>query len=351
MKIAVIGTGYIGLVMGVVLSNVAHMVTCIDADSEKVEKLSRGIPTIYEPGLKELIQRNIRERRLFFTSEHKKGLEGADVVFIAVGTPHHKDGLANLSYVEHPACEITANITRDVIVGIKSTVPVGTSFHIKELINRNTINSVHVRIASNPEFLSEGPAVKDTFHGDRIGTEDEATADILAEINGPFNMPILKTDMSSVEMIKYYSNVFLTTKISFINEFANLCESLGASVEKTAKGMGFDHRIGPDFLKAGIGYGGSCFPKDTNALVQPAGNGNHKFNLLKSVIEANNNQQLLLINRILARFGSIEGKSTAVLGLAFKPNTDDLRESPALVMIPKLAALGADIIAYDPIAI
>ncbi|MDD9148220.1 UDP-glucose/GDP-mannose dehydrogenase family protein [Sporolactobacillus sp. CQH2019] len=353
MKIAVIGTGYVGLVTGVALSEIGHTVICIDVDPEKVEKLSQGIPTIYEPGLKELIQKNINNGRLFFTSEHRRGLEGADVVYIAVGTPQRRDGSANLSYVEQAAVDIAANITRNVIVVIKSTVPVGTNFHIKELINRNTVNGVHVRIASNPEFLREGSAVHDTFHGDRIviGTEDGETADILAEINKPFDMPILKTDISSAEMIKYSSNAFLATKISFINEIANLCESLGANVEEVARGMGFDHRIGPDFLKAGIGYGGSCFPKDTNALVQLAGNADHEFNLLKSVIEVNNNQQLLLIDKILSRFGSVRGKRAAVLGLAFKPNTDDLRESPALVMIPKLVKLGADVIAYDPIAV
>lgn len=353
MKIAVIGTGYVGLVTGVALSEIGHTVTCIDVDPEKVEKLSHGIPTIYEPGLKELIQKNSEAGRLFFTSEHKRGLDGAEVIYIAVGTPQRKDGAANLSYVEQAARDIAANIAGNVIVVIKSTVPAGTNFHIKDLINRNTNNGVHIKIASNPEFLREGSAVRDTFHGDRIviGAEDKATADILAEINKPFNMPILKTDISSAEMIKYASNAFLATKISFINEIANICESLGANVEEVARGMGFDHRIGPDFLKAGIGYGGSCFPKDTNALVQLAGNANHEFNLLKSVIEVNNGQQILLLDKILSRFGSIEGKRAAVLGLAFKPDTDDLRESPALVMVPKLAALGADVIAYDPVAV
>ncbi|CAM3129673.1 UDP-glucose dehydrogenase family protein [Sporolactobacillus spathodeae] len=353
MKIAVIGTGYVGLVTGVALSEVGHTVTCIDVDPEKVEKLSHGIPTIYEPGLEELIKKNIGQGRLFFTSEHRTGLKEASVIYIAVGTPQRKDGSANLDYVEHAALDIAANIDRDTIIVIKSTVPVGTNFHIKNLINKNTKNGIRVKIASNPEFLREGSAVKDTFHGDRIviGSEDRETADVLAEVNKPFEMPIIKTDISSAEMIKYASNAFLATKISFINEIANICESLGANVEEVAKGMGLDHRIGPDFLKAGIGYGGSCFPKDTNALVQLAGNANHEFNLLKSVIEVNNKQQILLLDKIMTRFGDISGKRVAVLGLAFKPNTDDLRESPALVMIPKLAALGANVIAYDPIAV
>ncbi|BBN97841.1 UDP-glucose dehydrogenase family protein [Sporolactobacillus terrae] len=353
MKIAVIGTGYVGLVTGVALSEIGHVVTCIDVDPSKVEKLSKGIPTIYEPGLEELIKKNISSGNLHFTSEHQNGLPDADVVYIAVGTPQRADGAANLDYVEQAALDIAANIKQDIIVVIKSTVPVGTNFHIKELINKNTNNGVHVKIASNPEFLREGSAVKDTFHGDRIviGTEDEESAEVLAQINEPFDTPIVKTDISSAEMIKYSSNAFLATKISFINEIANLCESMGANVEEVAKGMGLDHRIGPDFLKAGIGYGGSCFPKDTNALVQLAGNANHEFNLLKSVIKVNNNQQVLLLDKILNRFGNIQGKRVAVLGLAFKPNTDDLRESPALVMVPKLLDLGANVVAYDPIAV
>jgi nucleotide sugar dehydrogenase len=353
MKIAVIGTGYVGLVTGVALSDIGHSVTCIDIDPSKVEKLNQGIPTIYEPGLKDLIRKNIREHRLSFTAEHKTGLKDAKVVYIAVGTPQRPDGSANLDYVEHAARDIAANIDQSIVVVIKSTVPVGTNFHIRDVINSNTKPGVQVQIASNPEFLREGSAVKDTFHGDRIviGSEDEATGDILEAINKPFDMPIVRTDISSAEMIKYSSNAFLATKISFINEIANICESLGANVDEVAKGMGFDHRIGPDFLRAGIGYGGSCFPKDTNALVQLAGNAHHEFNLLKSVIEVNNNQQILLIDKILSRFGSIEGKKAAVLGLAFKPNTDDLRESPALVMIPKLVALGAKVTAYDPIAV
>ncbi|MDN3954741.1 UDP-glucose dehydrogenase family protein [Sporolactobacillus laevolacticus] len=353
MNISVIGTGYVGLVTGVALSEIGHTVTCIDMDPVKVETLNKGIPTIYEPGLEELMKQNMASRRLSFTAEHSKGLSHAEVVYIAVGTPQRADGSANLDYVEAAAKDIARNITQNVIVVIKSTVPVGTNFHILNVIRAHTHDGIQVHIASNPEFLREGSAIKDTFHGDRIiiGAEDTETANVLEEINAPFKMPIIKTDISSAEMIKYASNAFLATKISFINEIANICESLGANVEEVAKGMGFDHRIGPDFLKAGIGYGGSCFPKDTNALVQLAGNNHHDFNLLKSVIEVNNNQQTLLIDKIMSRFGKLEGKRVAVLGLAFKPHTDDLRESPALVMIPKLAELGAEIIAYDPIAI
>ncbi|GAY77454.1 UDP-glucose dehydrogenase [Sporolactobacillus inulinus] len=352
MKIAVIGTGYVGLVTGVALAEIGHTVTCIDVDPKKVESLNQGVPTIYEPGLGEMMLRNQKQNRLFFTDQHKLGLANAAVVYLAVGTPQNADGSANLSYVERAAAEVAEQIDHPVVVVIKSTVPVGTNLGIKRLMMRRIRPGVFIRIASNPEFLREGSAIHDTFHGDRIiiGTEDEETASLLAEINKPFGLPIVKTDLFSSEMIKYASNAFLATKISFINEIANLCEKLGANVEEVAKGMGMDHRIGDAFLRAGIGYGGSCFPKDTNALVQLAGNHHHAFHLLKSVIEVNNQQHRLLIDKILERFGSINGKKVAVLGLAFKPNTDDLRESPALVMIPQLAALGADVIGYDPIA-
>lgn len=352
MKIAVIGTGYVGLVTGVALSEIGHQVTCIDIDPNKVAELNQGIPTIYEPGLGEMMLRNQSAHRLFFTDQHEKGLDGAEVIYIAVGTPQRADGSANLQYVEQAARDIANNIRKSVIVVIKSTVPVGTNLHIKKIMNANTRPGIQVRIASNPEFLREGSAIHDTFRGDRIiiGAEDRETADVLEEINAPFGIPVLKTDLSSSEMIKYASNAFLATKISFINEIANLCEKLGADVEEVSRGMGLDHRIGMSFLRAGIGYGGSCFPKDTNALVQLAGNHHHEFNLLKSVIEVNNHQQRVLVEKMVARFGSLKGKRVAVLGLAFKPNTDDLRESPALVIIPKLVELGAEVITYDPIA-
>ncbi|MET1250072.1 UDP-glucose/GDP-mannose dehydrogenase family protein [Sporolactobacillus sp. STCC-11] len=352
MKIAVIGTGYVGLVTGVALSEIGHTVTCIDVDPRKIEELNQGIPTIYEPGLGEMMLKNQQRNRLRFTDQHRAGLEGAEAVYLAVGTPQRADGSANLQYVEQAALDVAEHIQKSVIVVIKSTVPVGTNQRIKRLMMQRTRPGVSIKIASNPEFLREGSAIHDTFHGDRIiiGTEDYETARVLEEINAPFGIPVVKTDLFSSEMIKYASNAFLATKISFINEIANLCEKLGADVEEVSKGMGLDHRIGNAFLKAGIGYGGSCFPKDTNALVQLAGNHHHDFNLLKSVIEVNNHQQCLLIEKMVARFGSLHGKRIAVLGLAFKPNTDDLRESPALVMIPKLVELGADVVCYDPIA-
>ncbi|WP_141604636.1 UDP-glucose dehydrogenase family protein [Terrilactibacillus laevilacticus] len=353
MKISVIGTGYVGLVTGVALSDIGHHVTCIDIDPAKVAKLRSGKPTIYEPGLEELMVKNIEQGRLFFTSEHEEGLKGSEVIYIAVGTPQREDGSANLNYVEQAAIDIATHMTNDVIVVTKSTVPVGTNFHIKEILHQHKQHDIKISIASNPEFLREGSAIKDTFEGDRIiiGTEDPQTADIIEAINAPFNVSVQKTDVLSAEMIKYSSNAFLATKISFINEIANICEKTGANVEEVAKGMGFDKRIGKQFLRAGIGYGGSCFPKDTNALVQIAGNHHYDFDLLKAVINVNNDQQRLLIDKIIDRFGSIEGKQVAVIGLAFKPNTDDIRESPALVIIPELVNLGSNVIAYDPIAI
>ncbi|CAM3248219.1 UDP-glucose dehydrogenase family protein [Sporolactobacillus spathodeae] len=353
MKIAVIGTGYVGLVTGVALAEIGHTVTCIDIDSDKVKTLNHGIPTIYEPGLGEMMQRNMQNARLFFTADYARGLDRARVVYLAVGTPERPDGSANLDYVRQAARDLAAHISHPLIVVIKSTVPVGTNYKIQRLINRLVPEDMRVTIASNPEFLREGSAIHDTFHGDRIviGTDNPAAAEVLEEINRPFGLPILHTDICSSEMIKYASNAFLATKISFINEIANLCEKLGADVEEVAQGMGLDHRIGPDFLKAGIGYGGSCFPKDTHALVQLAGNHHHDFNLLKSVIEVNRQQQRLLLEKIENRLGGdLAGKRLAVLGLAFKPNTDDMRESPALVMVPELAKRGADLIAYDPIA-
>lgn len=353
MNITVIGTGYVGLVTGVALSEIGHHVTCIDIDKEKVNQLNRGIPTIYEPGLEELMLKNIKEQRLNFTTEHQSGLKESDVIYIAVGTPQNNDGSANLTYLEQAAADIADNILKDTIVVIKSTVPVGTNHYIKSFINQRLNGKLKVDVVSNPEFLREGTAVKDTFYGDRIviGADNPESSKVIQEINQAFNVPFHITDTLSSEMIKYASNAFLATKISFINEIANICEKTGANVEEVAKGMGADQRIGPQFLRAGIGYGGSCFPKDTNALVQLAGNHEHDFNLLKSVIEVNNKQQTILLNKINNRFGNVKGKRIAFLGLAFKPDTDDIRESPALSMIPKLLSEGAGIIAYDPIAI
>ncbi|PAD67849.1 UDP-glucose 6-dehydrogenase [Bacillus sp. 7586-K] len=352
MKIAVVGTGYVGLVTGTCLSEIGHTVTCIDIDQSKVNKMREGISPIYEPGLHELMKKNIKENRLFFTTDHNEGFEDTDVIYIAVGTPEREDGSANLSFVEQVAKDIATHVKKDVIVVTKSTVPVGTNDWIKQVILNNLVNDVKVEVVSNPEFLREGSAIYDSFHGDRIvvGADNIETANILEEINKPFGIPVFKTDIKSAEMIKYAANAFLATKISFINEISNICEKVGANVEDVANGMGQDNRIGSQFLNAGIGYGGSCFPKDTKALVQIAGNVAYEFELLKGVIKVNQKQQEILLSKLDEKFESLEAKKVAVLGLAFKPNTDDMREAASIVITKKLIEKGANVVAYDPVA-
>ncbi|MEC3856829.1 UDP-glucose/GDP-mannose dehydrogenase family protein [Bacillus sp. WOD8 KX774193] len=353
MNIAVVGTGYVGLVTGVCLSDIGHQVVCIDIDINKIEKMKKGISPIYEPGLEDLMIRNIKKGNLKFTNSYAMGFKDVQVVIIAVGTPQMPDGSANLQYIEAVAESIGEYVTQDVVVVIKSTVPVGTNDYVKGKILANLKNDIKIAMASNPEFLREGSAIRDTFDGDRIiiGTEDEETVEILEQMYKEFELPIYKTDIYSAEMIKYASNAFLATKISFINEISNICEKLGANVEDVANGMGMDKRIGRAFLNAGIGYGGSCFPKDTQALVQIAGNAKHDFELLRSVIQVNNSQQYRLLDKIQKRFNSVGGKTVALLGLAFKPNTDDMREAASIVLARELIELGINIKAYDPIAI
>ncbi|WP_129727565.1 UDP-glucose dehydrogenase family protein [Ectobacillus funiculus] len=352
MKVTVVGTGYVGLVTGTCLSEIGHTVTCIDIDQSKVNKMRAGVSPIYEPGLDELMKRNIEENRLFFTTDYKEGFAGSDVIYIAVGTPEKEDGSANLSFIEQVAKDIATHIERDVVVVTKSTVPVGTNDWIKGVIQNNLVNKVDVDIVSNPEFLREGAAIYDTFHGDRIvvGADNEHAANIIEEINKPFGLPVFKTDIRSAEMIKYAANAFLATKISFINEISNICEKVGANVEDVANGMGQDSRIGSRFLNAGIGYGGSCFPKDTKALVQIAGNVEYDFELLKGVIRVNQKQQEMLLNKLDERFEGLAGKKVAILGLAFKPNTDDMREAASIVITKHLVNNGANVVAYDPVA-
>ncbi|WP_404427709.1 UDP-glucose/GDP-mannose dehydrogenase family protein [Ureibacillus chungkukjangi] len=352
MNIAVVGTGYVGLVTGVSLSEIGHQVTCIDIDADKIEKMKKGISPIYEPGLSELMAKNIEEKRLFFTTKHEEGFSTADVIYIAVGTPENEDGSANLTYVEVVALKISELVTKNTIVVIKSTVPVGTNDLIQELINNHKRTDVTIEVVSNPEFLKEGSAIYDSFHGDRIviGARSEQAAHIIEEINKPFGVPVYKTDIRSAEMIKYAANAFLATKISFINEIANICERVNADVEEVAKGIGMDQRIGNKFLKAGIGYGGSCFPKDTKALLKIAGYVEYDFELLKGVVTVNKNQQELLLQKLKNRFDSLQGKRIAVLGLAFKPNTDDMREAASIVITEELVKQGAQVVAYDPIS-
>ncbi|WP_299093785.1 UDP-glucose/GDP-mannose dehydrogenase family protein [uncultured Metabacillus sp.] len=352
MKVTVAGTGYVGLVTGVCLAEIGHEVICIDINEEKIRLLKQRKSPIYEPGLEELLEKNAKRRSLYFTTSPKEAYAEREVIIIAVGTPENRDGSANLSYVEAVAKDIAEHMTDHVIVTIKSTVPVGTNHRVKELLNQYKAPYLQVEVVSNPEFLREGSAIQDTFKGDRIviGSACQHAGDVIETMYKPLNIPIVRTDIKSSEMIKYASNAFLATKISFINEIANICEKLGANIEDVARGIGLDSRIGDKFLQAGIGYGGSCFPKDTKALVQLAGNVKHDFELLESVIKVNNHQPLLLLQKATDIAGDLYRKKVALLGLSFKPNTDDVRESASLVLAKKLLENGSIVSVYDPIA-
>lgn len=350
MKLTFIGTGYVGLVSGVCFSEIGNQVTCVDKDFDKIEKLKKGEVPIYEPGLQELIFKNTEMGRLSFTTNLTRSVQESDVVFICVGTPSLPSGEANLEYVEQVAQDIALAMNGYKIVVTKSTVPVGTNDKIKKIISQ--LSPHPFDIVSTPEFLREGSAVKDTLHPDRviIGTESERAAATMVELHKPLTEEIMVTEVRSAEMIKYASNAFLATKISFINEIANICEKVGADVTHVAQGMGYDKRIGSSFLQAGIGYGGSCFPKDTHALIQIAGNVDYEFKLLKSVVEVNNDQRFNIISKLNHSLGNLQGKTVGIWGLAFKPNTDDVREAPALDIIKTLLQEGAIVKAYDPIA-
>ncbi|MED5119467.1 UDP-glucose 6-dehydrogenase [Priestia megaterium] len=351
MKIAVAGTGYVGLVTGVCLAEYGHSVTCVDVDEKKIAIMKAGISPIYEPGLEELMGHNME--RLFFTTDYKEAYKNADVIFIGVGTPEKADGSANLTYVFEVAKQIAASIEKDCVVVVKSTVPIGTNDKIESLIKSHLKSGVNVYVASNPEFLSQGTAVKDTLHTSRIviGVEEDVAGDVLKEVYQNFDAPIVVTNRKSAEMIKYASNDFLALKISFINEIANLCEIIGADIEDVALGMGYDGRIGNKFLNAGIGYGGSCFPKDTKALHWLANFHDYELKTVKAAIDVNENQKLKLIKKSRKYFNSLKGLNVAVLGLTFKPGTDDLREAPTLVNIPLMLEDGANVKAWDPIGI
>lgn len=353
MKIAVAGTGYVGLITGVCLAEMGHHVVCTDVREEKIQLLKTGRSPIFEPGLEPMLKHNMSIGRLDFTTNPRTAYKNADIIFIAVGTPENEDGTANLDYIHAAAYTIGVSIENDVIVCTKSTVPVGTNEKIKEIIQSVKPPPLQAMVVSNPEFLREGSGIIDFFNGDRIviGAESREAASIIEKIYLPLNIPIMKTDTRSAEMIKYASNAFLATKISFINEIAAICEKVGANIEEVAYGIGKDKRIGPHFLKTGIGYGGSCFPKDTKALVQIAGNVKHKFELLESVIKVNNRQQALAVLKAKEILGSLKGKRVALLGLAFKPDTDDVREAASLTIANALKDEGARVIAYDPAAI
>lgn len=351
MKIVVAGTGYVGLVTGACLSEVGHNVTCVDIDEKKVDMMKKGISPIYEPGLDELLERNHNEGRLDFTVDYQNAYKDANVVFIGVGTPEREDGSANLDYVFTVCEQIAANVENDCLVVVKSTVPIGTNDKIEEFLKENIKNNVHVEVASNPEFLAQGTAVVDTLHARRIviGVESKWAEEILKEIYTRYNQPIVVTNRRSAEMIKYASNDFLALKISFMNEIANFCEMVGADVEDVAKGMSYDPRIGDKFLKAGLGYGGSCFPKDTKALHWLANDHDYELKTIKATIEVNQNQKYKMFRKAKNRFKSLKGKKVAVLGLTFKPGTDDLREAPSIPNIRRLLDEGAVITAYDPV--
>lgn len=352
MKIAIAGTGYVGLVTGVCLAETGQHVTCVDVNSAKIESMRQGNSPIYEPGLEDLMCKN--SDRLTYTTDYVSAYRDADVIFIAVGTPEKKDGSANLTYVFEVAKQIAQSAEKDCVVVVKSTVPIGTNEKVEQLIKNSLRHDIRISVASNPEFLSQGTAVHDTLHASRIviGTEDAFTEEILRKVYAGFtDIPLLVTNRKSAEMIKYASNDFLALKISYINEIANLCETVGANVEDVAAGMGLDPRIGNRFLHAGIGYGGSCFPKDTKALSWVASYNDVELKTIKAAIEVNDQQKLKLLKKARKYYADFAGLTVAILGLTFKPGTDDLREAPSLVNIPILLDDGAFVKAWDPVGV
>jgi UDPglucose 6-dehydrogenase len=350
MDIAIIGSGYVGLTTGTCLAELGNNVICLDIDKEKIEKLKRGEVPIYEPGLKELIERNTREKRLSFGTDLKEAIKKSEIVFICVGTPPKENGEADLSYVENVAREIAEHMESYKVIVEKSTVPVETGEKVAETIKRNNVHNVEFDVVSNPEFLKEGSAVYDTFHPDRIviGANSERAVKIMKKLYEPIKAPLIITDIRSAEIIKHASNSFLATKISFINAIANICELTGADIEKVAEGMGADKRIGRAFLNAGIGYGGFCFPKDTAAFIRIAEKYGYDFKLLKEVQAINENQKKVFMKKIEKALWNLKGKTIGILGLAFKPNTDDMRFAPSIDIINALQREGAKIKAYDP---
>ncbi len=360
MKISIVGTGYVGLVSGTCFADVGVNVTCVDIDEKKIENLKNGIIPIYEPGLETMVHDNIEKGRLFFTTNIKESLENTDVVFIAVGTPPDEDGSADLKYVLEVARQIGRNIDHYMVIVTKSTVPIGTAQKVKAAINDEIEKrgiQVEFDVASNPEFLKEGNAIEDFLKPDRIvvGTESERAEKTMQRLYKPFLLnghPIIFMDIPSSEMTKYAANSMLATKISFMNDMANLCEIVGADITSVRKGIGSDARIGNKFIYAGAGYGGSCFPKDVKAIIKTADDNAYKLRLLQAVEDVNNDQKLVLVKKIKEEFGSnLDNKTFALWGLSFKPKTDDMREAPALVLIEELLKMGAKVKAYDPVAI
>lgn len=352
-KIAVAGTGYVGLVAGVCFAEVGHQVICVDIDEEKVKTMRQGISPIYEKDLEALMQKNYAAGRIDYTTDYKSAYKDADVIFLGVGTPEQPDGSANLTYIATVARQVAETIEKDCLVVVKSTVPIGTNDKVEQFIKDFLIHDVKVEVASNPEFLAQGSAVRDTLHASRIiiGTESKWAEDILRKVYEPFHIPIVSMSRRSAEMTKYAANNFLALKISYMNDIANLCELVGADIQDVAKGMSYDERIGSTFLNAGIGFGGSCFPKDTKALEYIGKMHGYELKTVKAAIDVNKEQKLKLYNKACQRLITFSNLKVAILGLTFKPETDDLREAPSLVNVPLLLEQGADIYAYDPVGI
>jgi UDPglucose 6-dehydrogenase len=353
MKIAVVGTGYVGLVVGCCLAENGNSVVCVDKDEAKIATLNGGKMTIYEPGLEEMVRRNRTEERLSFTTDLPGAVRASEIVFIAVGTPPGEDGSADLQHVLGVARDIGRNMNKYTVVVDKSTVPVGTAIRVRDAIAPETTQPFSV--VSNPEFLKQGAAIEDFMKPDRVvigvEQEDQRAAAVMREMYGPFTRtgaPIMVMDTASAELCKYAANSILATRISFMNEIANVCELVGADVDHVRKAIGADRRIGSSFLFPGVGYGGSCFPKDTKALLKSAQNKGYDFKILRAVESVNDQQKSRLFEKMAAHFKSFEGKTIALWGLAFKPRTDDMREAPAIVVIERLLAAGATIRAYDP---
>ena len=351
MKIAVAGTGYVGLVAGVCFAERGHQVTCVDIDESKLEVLRRGISPIYEADLEELMGRNHDAGRIDYTTDFAAAYRDAEAIFIGVGTPERPDGSANLTHIATVARQIAENVERDCLVVVKSTVPVGTNDKVEQFIHDFLEHDVRVEVASNPEFLAQGSAVSDTLNAPRvvIGTNSPWAEYMLRKIYEPFGLPIVSVDRRSAEMIKYASNVFLALKISYMNDIANLCELVGADIQDVTLGMSYDERIGDKFLNAGVGYGGSCFPKDTKALEYLARQHGYRLRTVKAAIDVNRDQKSLLFHKASKRLITFHGLKVAVLGLTFKPRTDDLREAPSLENVSLLLQQGANVHAFDPV--
>jgi UDPglucose 6-dehydrogenase len=352
MKISVVGTGYVGLVTGAVFADLGNDVVCVDKLDDKVEALQAGRMPIYEPGLEEMVVRNVGDGRLSFTTDLAAAVRQSDVIFIAVGTPSKDNGETDLSQVEDAAAGIARAMDRYKVVVNKSTAPVGTGELVREVIARHQPRAIEFDVVSNPEFLREGSAIEDTLRPDRIviGAPTQQVAMTLVELYAPLERPMIITDLASAEVIKYASNAFLAAKIAFINAIANICEAAGADVSQVTKGMGLDSRIGSAFLQAGLGYGGSCFPKDVDSLVHTAGRLGYDFKLLRSVAEINRERAGHLVDTMRKALAPLDTCTVAVLGLAFKPNTDDVREAKSLEVIALLHGEGASVKAYDPVA-